>query len=458
LPWEDIPENFFHEKILKKSEDSTDVTGFLSWPVLVALTAVWFITYWCVFIESISKLTKWIASLGSLLSLIMMLVILFRSVAENGSSDGLLQLFRPDWSMLSHGELWLGAFGQICFTFGIANGSMTMFASHYGEGKDTIVHSWVVMIMGIIFSMIGGLTYYAVLGYVAFADGVQDVNAVFRPGIGSPIFLLFEAITKLLPAPHFFSAFLMLSFILLGFNSIFYFVESIIDMVTFSSRRKSRRFIVAMVACSVCFLSGTPYTLSNGYYILQIVDHYVGNYVLALIAMMECIGVGYYASNPEGGKIKSERKPIINLFKNFKQTLKEFAQERSLQNLNKVIFFSIRDVRNRFERETLFGPWILWAIVIKFLAPILLCGLLVWNLVFESIRPFSTNPKVDEYDFLSLALGWLLVFACILVFIIFGVWSSVEEKEEVGGDDMKEFVNSISRDDLKQPLTLEDDM
>ena len=99
MPWSGTPEHFFKTQILKISTNSYDISGFLSWPVLVALAAFWFLSYWFLFLESVSKVVRWFASLFSSIYVLMLLVIFIRVLFEVGSGIGILQFLKPDWML-----------------------------------------------------------------------------------------------------------------------------------------------------------------------------------------------------------------------------------------------------------------------------------------------------------------------------------------------------------------------
>ena len=400
-----------------------------------------------------------------------MVVVLVRVSLEIGASSGMLQFLRPNWSLLAKGDLWLGAFGQLCFTYGIANGALAIHASQYKTKKDTIFTSWTIIFFGLLFSLISGLTYYASLGYLSTTrTSPYEINSLFTPAIASPLFVMIEVVSRLFPTPQIFVFILLLSLVFVGFNSIMCFVESMIDIVKNQiPRRNTRRLVVSIiVVCLICVIA-VPFTLSNGYYILEIVDHYVGNYGMGMIAMMECVMIGWFSSNQDGGVNRKKKKALrrnksitywISICQYFSKRWNQFRLEKNWNNFKQVSFFSIEHVRERFSKETSFGPYILWSISIKYIGPVLLFILVVWNIVNECIQPFSTNHRnqspdgkiVYEYDILSLVLGWMLVISCLFVFVIFGVWPSVRERDEVGGDEVKEFANSLDSSSLKQPL------
>jgi len=70
--------------------------------------------------------------------------------------------------------------------------------------------------------------------------------------------------------------------------------ESLPEM-PFRYRIMTNRNVATAIACLLGFLLGIPFTLTNGYYLIKIVDHHVSNYCLVIMGLAECIVVGYFA-------------------------------------------------------------------------------------------------------------------------------------------------------------------
>ncbi|KAF0984704.1 hypothetical protein FDP41_000603 [Naegleria fowleri] len=71
--------------------------------------------------------------------------------------------------------------------------------------------------------------------------------------------------------------------------------EENVPEMPFSYKLLTNRNVVVFLVCLLGFILGIPFTLSNGYYLIRIVDHYVSNYCLVMMGIAECIVVGYFA-------------------------------------------------------------------------------------------------------------------------------------------------------------------
>ncbi|KAG2386794.1 hypothetical protein C9374_001829 [Naegleria lovaniensis] len=71
--------------------------------------------------------------------------------------------------------------------------------------------------------------------------------------------------------------------------------EENIPEMPFSYKLLTNRNVVVFLVCLLGFILGIPFTLSNGYYLIRIVDHYVSNYCLVMMGIAECVVVGYFA-------------------------------------------------------------------------------------------------------------------------------------------------------------------
>ncbi len=107
---------------------------------------------------------------------------------------------------------------------GIANGSLTMFSSQFNNVKKDIILN-TCLFWNYIF-LLSGMTYYAILGYLSgYHKTPYEINSTINPGIDSPIFLMIQAVTTLFPIPNLFVSILLISLIIVGFNSVLYFIE-----------------------------------------------------------------------------------------------------------------------------------------------------------------------------------------------------------------------------------------
>jgi len=75
-----------------------------------------------------------------------------------GFSEGMRYLFTPDFSVLTHADLWIAAFGQAFFSLSVGEGILLTYGSYTAKDQDipfaaliiTIVDTFVALLAGIV--------------------------------------------------------------------------------------------------------------------------------------------------------------------------------------------------------------------------------------------------------------------------------------------------------------------
>jgi NSS family neurotransmitter:Na+ symporter len=139
------------------------------------------------------------------------------------------------------------------------------------------------------------MAVFSVLGYLAWLGG-QDVKEVVAGGPGL-VFVTYPIALAKMPMGSFGIGALSFLFfaclITLGIDSAFSIVEG---MATgFRDRFPGiSREAVSAVFCILGFVGSLFFCTKSGLMWLDIVDHWVNNYGLALVGLLECIAVGYF--------------------------------------------------------------------------------------------------------------------------------------------------------------------
>ncbi len=187
---------------------------------------------------------------------------------------------------------------------------------------------------------------FGTLGYMAAQQGVA-VTEVLAGG-PSLVFVVFPEAISLMPAFNAVIAVLFFGMLLtLAIDSAF----SIFEAVAASVRDRFPNTSQAKVAFSImalAFIAGLLFVTKGGLYALDIVDHFVINYGIILIGVLEAILVGW-------------------VWRGHK--LREFINEHSAWKLGG-----------------------LWDFAIRFITPVFLIGLLIWNIVNEIRVPYEGYP------------------------------------------------------------------
>lgn len=287
LPWVGDPKSYFFGEVLQLTS-SIDHLGGLNLLVFFSLLFVWIAIYFCVWkgVKSAEKVVKATAPLP----VIILILLFIRGVTLEGSLKGILYYIKPDFTLLEHGEIWLAAASQIFFTLSLAVGVMIAYASYNEPKQDVKKDALVIAFVNSFISLFAGLVVFSILGYMTTVTGssIQDVVAS-GPGLA---FVVFPEALSVMPTPMLFSALFFLMLLTLGIDSAFSLVESVNTALSdrFPSLSKSR---VALIVCGWSFCCGIIYSTNAGLYFLDVIDHFVVEFGLVSLGLLQCLAVGW---------------------------------------------------------------------------------------------------------------------------------------------------------------------
>ena len=359
--WGSDPEGFFFEEFLQAGEVA--VTADVVPGVLVPLLLVWL----AVLLIMALGVQRGIGLTS--LFLIPVLVLAFAALVVQalmlpGAGVGLDALFTPDWSALSSASVWAAAFGQIFFSLSIGFGIMITYASYVRRREDMVGSGLVVGFSNSGFELLAGIGVFAALGFMAQAGGVA-VGDVASGGIGLA-FIAFPTIISEAPAGAFLGVLFFGSLVVAGITSLISVIEVVISAIRdkFDTTRLTATLIVGVPAA---VLSLVLFSTTSGVYVLDVVDHFVNQYgilVVALVSMLTVVWV-VRALTALGDHLNVHGRPRVGTG---------------------------------------------WRVLTSIVAPAALALVLVL-----ALRDDLTTPYEDYPSWLLLSFGWLLVVALPLV-------------------------------------------
>jgi len=359
VKWGVDTQDYFYNKVLHISPSINSIGG-INWILIIALFAAWFLIYLCIYkgVKSISKVIIFMVPLP----IILIMILIIRAVSLPGAGTGILYYLKPSLSALLDTEVWIAAFSQIFFTLSLGMGIMIAYASYERKKADVSKNAVITSIVDAGISIIAGFAIFAILGYMATMQGVT-VPEVVSSGL-SLAFVAFPKALNLIPIASFFSVIFFLTLVSLAIDSAFSSVEAISTVIT-DKIKKAKIQVVAAVICFIGFLAGIIYATGAGLYFLDIIDHFITNFSLISIGILECVIVGWI-----------------------------FGAKKIRIFFNTVSDFKI-------------GVW--WDISIKFITPIVLIIILVVQLVKELKIPYEGYPMWAIY------IGWLVVILPLII-------------------------------------------
>ncbi|SOE01564.1 sodium-dependent transporter [Blastococcus haudaquaticus] len=285
--WGADPEGFFFGEFLQAGD--VEVTADVVPGVLVPLALVWL----AVLAIMVLGVQRGIGATSVIF--IPVLVLAFAALVVQalflpGAADGLDALFTPDWSALTSAPVWAAAFGQIFFSLSIGFGIMITYASYVGRREDMVGSGLVVGFSNSGFELLAGIGVFAALGFMAQAGGVA-VGEVASGGIGLA-FIAFPTIISEAPAGALIGVLFFASLVIAGITSLVSVIEVVISAVR-DKLDTSRRAATVAVVVPAALLSLALFSTTSGIYVLDVVDHFVNQYGILVVALVSMLVVAW---------------------------------------------------------------------------------------------------------------------------------------------------------------------
>lgn len=373
-PWCSDPEGFFFSGVLCATEGPGTV-GRISWQVLAGLAVTWAIIYWIIK-KGVLRVGK-VVMLTVPIPAILTLLIVLRGMTLPGSLEGIRYYLTPDFSALLNGQTWLQAYGQVFFSLSLGFGILTAYASYLPKRSDVSNNAFITSFANAGFSYFAGFAVFSVLGYLAQAQGVPVENVL--GGGPSLAFVIYPTAISLMPMAPVIAAMFFITLLTLGIDSAFSIVEGVV-----AGLRDKWRISQGKAAAGFCifgFVLGVIFTTGSGIHWLDIVDHWMNNYGLVVIGLLECIAIGWF-----------------------------YGASKLRRYINEVSDFRI-------------GWW--WDFFIRWLTPLALGVALVTNIIQEFRQAYEGYPT-----WALLVGGWGVVAAIIVIAALLTSMPAVKERRE----------------------------
>lgn len=257
---------------------------------------VWILIFFCVFkgVKSSSYVVWVTVPLPCVFMIIMVLKGLTLENADEGIRWYLLGIedgVAPDVKeKLSQTAMWTQACSQIFFSIGVCMGVMTSYSSYNQIDKPIIGDSFRVAIGNSLFSFIAGFAVFSVIGYLK-ANSPIVASSVASFGLA---FVAYPTSIEMLPGPNFWTLVLSIVLFTLGIDSAFSLIEATSTVIYDTQWGKNTpRKVVALILCVVGMLFSTLFCSNWGYTYLDVADHYIANYLMLGLGILQCFGAGW---------------------------------------------------------------------------------------------------------------------------------------------------------------------
>ncbi|WP_186576370.1 sodium-dependent transporter [Aquibacillus kalidii] len=391
--WGDDPTGFFVGDYLNLADAGTfgSMVPSVLWPLL-AVWAVVFIILGLGIKKGIEIANKiFIPAL-----VILFLIIVIRAVTLPGALEGLDAFFKPDWSMITEGKVWVAAYGQIFFSLSIAFAIMITYASYLPKKSDITNNAFITGFANSSFELLAGIGVFAALGFMASQTN-QEVSEVVSGGVGLA-FMVFPEIISQMPASGFFGFLFFASLVLAGLSSMISISETYVAAL--QEKFNISRGVSIACGAGLAAIFSLFFANQGGLNLLDTVDHFINNYGVALSGLFEVVAIAWFA-----------------------KSLKDFQNHAD----------SVSDIK--------LGLW--WRICLGIITPAVLGYMMLQNLKTELTGKVNAETGALEFygaypvDYLF-NYGWVVAIAAILVGALFTAKKWPKQPKEAKKSDDKE--------------------
>jgi len=286
LMWRTDAENFFYT-FLGKTSGISEIGG-ISPPVFLGLIAIW-VSIFIILYKGVDRIGK-IVAITVPLPTILLIILTIRGLTLPGAVEGVSYYLSPDFSKLLNVNVWLSAYAQIFFSLSLAQGIMITYASYLKRDSDISNNAFITSLADAGTSFLAGFTVFSVVGYLSHITST-DIDKL---GIAGPhlTFITYPTAISLLPfAASIFGVIFYIALLTFGIDSAFSMIEPL--SASLNRKWKLSKTKATAIVCVIGFLTSLIFTTGSGIYWLDIVDHFVANFGLVFIGLLECLTLGY---------------------------------------------------------------------------------------------------------------------------------------------------------------------
>jgi len=367
-------------KGLIKTTMTTSGYGTIAWPVLICLLAAWGATFWCIRngTGSVGKIIKYIVPLP----VFCLLILAIRGFMMDGAMEGMAKLFIPDPSAFSDSTLWVDAIGQVFYSMSVAMSIMFAYGSYLDNKSNIAVDSIIIAFADMLVSVIASVVMFTTMAGVGMLDNMSS------EGISTAFVIYPQAIVQLTDIPWLNAAFgyvFYFCLMTLAIDSLFSIVEGASTAI--ADKFKLNRKKTTISICIIDGILGLFFITGAGLAWLDIVDNFVNSYTVILTGVLETVAMGWF-----------------------------FKTSKLLGQINRNT--------GKFKMP----QWI-YNLSIKYIAPVILSGLFIWNVV-SLFRNGGIYGAGAGYSMVANIIGgWLIVALCLTSGFIIKLIVKVKEKK-----------------------------
>ncbi|MCI5736501.1 MAG: hypothetical protein MR277_00620 [Methanobrevibacter ruminantium] len=286
--WGSNPSVFFTTTLLHSTSNPYGLT-YLVVPIGVGLIVIWGLIY-LFSRKEINKGILTISKISLILSFVLLIGMLLFALQLPGSRTGIMALFNPNWSVLLDLNVWIAAFGQLIFSYGLGYAIASTYASYLGDNAKLIDNAWIIVLVSLVFEVLVSVLLFAIMGYMALGRNIP-ITSLVSDGF-SLIFVVFPNVFNIMDpwvymvAPAFF----LLIFVG-SLSTVLALIEPLSNAISekfgWARDRAVRQLVLVGLFLSFIFATGM------GEYLLRITDSFITQFAIILGVLLEIIVLGW---------------------------------------------------------------------------------------------------------------------------------------------------------------------
>lgn len=243
--------------------------------------------------RGIEKTSKFIMPVLVILSI----AIAIYSLSLPNAIDGLIYYIKPDFSKFS-GTTVLAAMGQIFYSMSLAMGIMFTFGSYMKKDVNIEQSTRRIEIFDTGIAFLAGLMIIpAIFSFYGGDEVALEANLTKGPGL---MFVMLPKVFDSMPAGDIIGALFFALVFIAAITSSISLMEAVVS--SFMDKFKVSRKIACLMVLGVCVLVGVPSSLGHGVWsnvkiigmdFLTFFDFFTNTVLMPIVAFATCILVGY---------------------------------------------------------------------------------------------------------------------------------------------------------------------
>jgi len=207
---------------------------------------------------------------------------------------------------LSASRLYVDAINQVFYSVGICTGVMFAYGSYNPLRKPVIADSITIVSFDFIFSI---TTCFIAWGCIGYLD-INNNEAYVQSSTLGLSFIAMPTMASLENNLIFFAVYCFYLFIC-GIDTAFSFVESIVTNIV--DALHWARWKAAMLVCMIGLVASSAFTTNFGWVMFDLTEHYMLNYIVPTVGLLQCIAVGWLFEYETTAVISKEHRRSLRI-------------------------------------------------------------------------------------------------------------------------------------------------